>query len=384
MYSVSVGASNAAGLSILADAAIVDAARPPIVVTPDVAPVVLLTGDSTHIVLVSGSGSNAINTSNARVPMSELFIGDSRLYYWISANPQSNSALSGGALTLTGAFRGISYEVDVSASNDGGLQAVAALTIDERGPGAPVCVEGILRAELGYPGETARMPIAFADPQGSPLSYWISSDPYSNASVIGRFASVVGECRGRAYGVTVACSNAYGIAASQVQTLDIVELPQPASFRTVASTVSAVGALRLSSDPPTIACSNLVISGALSYDPATYAVFNAAAFQRETYAVAQTPGVAQTALPMPSRGGSTFMVQTRISNLATMVGTLVIGGHTSNARMCGYAPIVGDGSPYAGAVTWDPTSSSLVYASSAFGGIDGEACPISVDYLPLM
>ena len=328
------------------------------------------------------------------------------LTYWIASDPYGGASLTGADL-LEVAWIDLSssndtnYSVFIGASNVAGLATTAEAAIVDAGtpppppppppppadPLPPAVASPLGSVELVYPGEKASydLPRFFADPQGSTLSYWISNDPFSNAYLAyplgGAELSVVGECRGRSYGVAVTSSNVYGLASTQ--TLGVVERAPPASFRSFTSVCEALG---LSSDSSTIACSNLVVAsnmtvrGALYQNP-SYAQFNAAAFQRESAAVCQTPGIAATALPMPARGGSTFMVQTRVSNLATLVGTLVVG---CASNLCGYAPTVGDGSPYAGTVSWDPVTCSLMYTASTYGGIDGTACSIAIDFLPLM
>jgi hypothetical protein len=51
------------------------------------------------------------------------------LYYWLTGNPQSNSSINAGVLSVMGANRGASYNVSVSASNAYGKSNVTLATL---------------------------------------------------------------------------------------------------------------------------------------------------------------------------------------------------------------------------------------------------------------
>ena len=53
------------------------------------------------------------------------------LYYWLSANPQSNASISGNNMSIVGAYRNLAYNVTVAASNAFGGAATDTIAIVE-------------------------------------------------------------------------------------------------------------------------------------------------------------------------------------------------------------------------------------------------------------
>jgi hypothetical protein len=198
-YTVSVGASNAAGLSISADAAIVDAATP---TPPPPAPLPPAVTTDPFITATVTSTSNL-----AAVPLSNYFSdpqGAGSLTYWIAHDPHGGASLSGSNADLLDvawidlfSSNDTTYTVSVGASNAAGLSISAdAAIVDAATPTPPppaplppaVTTDPFITATVTSTSNLTAVALSnyFSDPQGAgPLTYWIAHDPYGGASLSG-------------------------------------------------------------------------------------------------------------------------------------------------------------------------------------------------------
>ena len=186
-----------------------------------------------------------LRTIGATYALSNYFsdFGGDALYYSLGSNPYSNASVSGGSLTIAaGAFRDATYSVTVSASNAFSCSNVSALTITEpaASPPATNSLGRVVLSNVTTPASFLLQSYYFSDPQASPLSFWIASNPYSNATLSGSPAtlSVIGSFRAVPdYAVVVAASNAFG--KSSVNTLTVAEPNAAAPKQTPEAVVHA-------------------------------------------------------------------------------------------------------------------------------------------------
>ena len=151
----------------------------------------------------------------------------SALSYWIASNPYNNATLDeSGNLSVTGSTSGLSYSVIAAASNTFGLTTTDELSVTESSPPSASPLDAITLSN--YTPNTISLPSAFSDPQGCNLSYWIASNPYSNATVdeAGNL-TVTGAVRGTSYTVLAAASNTLGITTTDE--LSVTESSPPSA-----------------------------------------------------------------------------------------------------------------------------------------------------------
>ena len=152
----------------------------------------------------------------------------SPLYYYLTANPNSNAAiLAPGTLAVSGNYRNAAYDVSVTASNAYGKTTSASQTLSVVEPlaPAPTLVSSLGTVSLADSTVTYGMSNYFtASADTRPLYYYLSDNPYSNAMIAGSgVLSLWGASRGTSYSVAVTASNAYGRASAMPQSLAVTE-----------------------------------------------------------------------------------------------------------------------------------------------------------------
>ena len=211
-YTVSVAASNSAGL----------VSAPTLLSVTElnsVAPAVAAFGSIT----LSNSTSVASKTLSSYITDPQ----GSPLTFWLSQNPQSNATIAGGALTLSGLYRNCNYNVVVSASNVYGKTSTDTLSVSEPIDTISVSAFSAL-PNLSTNTVTYTLSNFFTDSvPNRTLSYWLSGNPHSNASITSGALSVTGYDSNASYTVTVSASNAYGGTA--VGSLAVTEAADPIS-----------------------------------------------------------------------------------------------------------------------------------------------------------
>ena len=208
-------------------------------------------------------GSVALSNNTASYALASYFTDPqgSNLFYWISANPRSNAALSNAALSngvllqVAGAYRGASYSVAVSASNVWGQYNTDTLLVTESAALSPVTNPlGSRVLSNATPVTYALTNYYFSDPQGSALTFWIASNPKSNAALSGPSGAtltVTGNYRGgAAYSVVVAASNALNMTSSNA--LVVTENPAASPSQTPAAVVHSYPASSLGAASSTL------------------------------------------------------------------------------------------------------------------------------------
>ena len=196
-YAVTVAASNSAGQV---------SAPTTLTVTEPAAGAPTVAATFATMTLTNNSSNVALATSAFSDPQG------STLYYWLSGNPKGNATLVGSTLSVSGFYRGATYNVSVSASNVYGKTSTGALAVTE--PAAAYPIVAATFASISVTNNTSNVALAtyFSDPQGSALYYWVSANPQLNATIAGSTLSVAGNYRGAAYNVGVSASNVYGLS----------------------------------------------------------------------------------------------------------------------------------------------------------------------------
>ena len=192
--------------------------------------------------LLTAAPSNATPLTYA---MSDYFttVADTLpLYYWVSANPKSNATVNAaGVLSVPGAYREASYTVLVSASNAYGKSSASSQPLAVTEPAAPPPswgVSGLGSVTLSNVSKSFDLSGSYAAASDVlPLRYWLATNPYGNATVSDSTLSVTAANRGLSYSVSVAASNAYGVASSSNQTLVVTETA-PVSYPATGGTVT--------------------------------------------------------------------------------------------------------------------------------------------------
>jgi hypothetical protein len=282
------------------------------------------------------------NTAAAYYGMSNVFFDPegAALYYWLSANPKSNAALTpGGVLGVTGNYRNAAYDVVASASNVSGTSSTAALAVTEVAASAPTTTTWdsvtLSNATVAYYG----MSNIFTDPQGATLYYWFSANPKSNAALTtGGVLGVTGALRNASYDVVVSASNVYG--KSNAGTLVVTETGAPPLFAFTSYTFNTAGALK--QNGPTLAQLQVGYSGTTWFS-GFFVLYNAmAGYQQWTIPVSTTYTITAyggTGAAVPMRvgvGGGGGCISARFALLAgdciiMVVGQVAVGYDASYA-----------------------------------------------------
>lgn len=212
------------------------------------------------------SNLGPVSLSNAVVAVSlgDYFDG-SLLEYRLAANPRGNVALTNGVMTVAGAWRGESYDVEVRAHNSAGFAALV-FTVTE------AWLAPYVKAELGAASLTNNtVNYALLNYFGgtTPLSYSLVANPFSNAAITSGTLSLVGARRGTTYSVVVGASNAAGLATSSLGVTE--SSPPPALYSFTTFTFGNAG--YTGRGPPGL---NQVVSAYKAADPTAAWVTNTA------------------------------------------------------------------------------------------------------------
>lgn len=218
-------------------------------------------------------GATNMSNDSRSLGLSNYFYDSngSPLYYWLANDGLAygppgtfggaafgNASLSGSSpgttLDVSSFYRGVSnYSVVVGASNVFGQWAVNTLTVNEK-VSVPPAVTPFSSVTLSNQTVVYQLSNCFADPQASPLSYWVNSPSPLNNAVLDAAAgtlTVVGnwlQSTPYSYSVGISASNIYGRTSNV--TVPLVEaaaiFPQAQSF----------GSALLSNDSRAYAMSN--------------------------------------------------------------------------------------------------------------------------------
>ncbi len=232
-YGVVVAASNAAG-GVAQTLAVTEVASNAAVTAPSVA----IPLGSSNLGVGAGAGTLAY-------ALSSCFAGTAPAYA-LTANPFSNTTISGGTLAVRGAYRAATYSVAVTASNAAGA-ATSTLAVTEPSPAVVATSLGAASTAAAAGATlTYALPGYFADPTGGALMYKLTANPCGSAALVGSTLVVTGQMRGATYGVTVQAADAAYPAAGATSTLTVTEPaapPAPVLSAIPALSGSAVSAL---------------------------------------------------------------------------------------------------------------------------------------------
>ena len=158
-------------------------------------------------------------TSPYPLDLYPFFTSHAPIMYYLTSNPQNNAVLSSSNLTLTGALWGNNYSVVVSASNASTPSqpvGISTLNITESLPSRPTATS-MGAVTLTITPLSLNVSSYFVDPQASPLTYYLSANPQSNATLTGTGTSTVlaatGSGRGVTYNISVSASNTYNLGS---------------------------------------------------------------------------------------------------------------------------------------------------------------------------
>lgn len=196
-YTVVVGATNAYGTA---------AASLDVTEVTEVAEVAVLAP-----FVSSNLGAVSLSNDSATLSLAGVFGGTRPIDYSLLANPEKNADLTaGGVLTVTGAWRGKSYDVVLGASNPGGIVS-ATLAVTE------ALLLPFVASNLGavtLSDNTVTLQLAGMFGGTPPLLYSLKANPYSNAALSDDVLSVVGHENDASYDVVIDASNRGGSASA--------------------------------------------------------------------------------------------------------------------------------------------------------------------------
>jgi hypothetical protein len=161
-----------------------------------------------------------------QLALSDLFSSPGTLTYAVTGSQYATIAPGPSTLSVTGAYRGTSYTVYVTATDAyGTASAAAAVLVTELSP--PSIAVLAVPALTGLTSSVATVSLAayFNDPAyGSILAFSLTSDgnPLASAAVSGGTLTVTPASRGVTYTVKVRATNQYG--ASAVVSASVTEL----------------------------------------------------------------------------------------------------------------------------------------------------------------
>ena len=157
------------------------------------------------------------------------------LTYAIESDPQSNAVLTSGVLRLDGGtFRGVSYAVRVNATNAYGKSLVQDLLVTDPPPPPPTIAAPMGSVTLTTQTMTYSMSNHFSTPDGTwPLTYGITANPQSNATLWSDVLHVSGAYRETAYGVRVTSTNVFEQTLTQELSVTELTAPLPTSIGTL-------------------------------------------------------------------------------------------------------------------------------------------------------
>ena len=161
------------------------------------------------------------NKTPYTLTLGNYFTSHAPIMYYLVTNPSSSASVSTatGLLTVTGNLRNSTYSVAVSASNATG-QAVgqSALAVTESPPARPTATS-MGSITLNDTPLSYSVASYFVDPQASALSYYLSANPQSNATLTGTTLAATGDGRGITYDIRVSASNTYSLGSSSALTV---------------------------------------------------------------------------------------------------------------------------------------------------------------------
>lgn len=171
-------------------------------------------------------GTVTLNANTQTYTLSSYF-GDttgSSLSYALTANPNSNASIAAGVLSVTGLFRGSTYNVIVRATNGYNRSSTNTLAVTEN-TGLPTTTS-LGSITLNKNTQTYTLSSYFTDTTGTGLTYAVTTNPYTNATISAGVLSVVGNYRNTNYNVIVtATTNSYSKSATN--TLAVTENVAP-------------------------------------------------------------------------------------------------------------------------------------------------------------
>jgi hypothetical protein len=191
-----------------------------------------ITGPYTSPVVDVELGSVTLDTNTATYTLSNYFSdpNNQALTYTLVTNPNNNASITSGVLSVVGNYRGASYTVTVRATNTSSMYVDSILFVTENAVPNPT-----ITRQLGTTNLVANespiydLSTYFSDPSGYTLTYSITSNPYSTASVSGKVLTLSGGSTDNVYNVTVRASNGYTYAESSLTVTEFAIREYPPS-----------------------------------------------------------------------------------------------------------------------------------------------------------
>lgn len=198
-----------------------------------------LYGKSASTPSVSGIGNQNVNTSSSSQSLTlgtSGYVSDTygapftySINSFNSSHVSSASVNSGGTLSYTVAYNKFANTTNilVTVTNRFGRTATITVPLYVFGVG-PSVTSGLGNVSLGNNSYNWYLPSYFSDSSGTTLSYSLTSNPYSSASISSSYLYVYANYRNTSYTVTVAATNGYGQSTSLSTT--ITETAAPVSL----------------------------------------------------------------------------------------------------------------------------------------------------------
>jgi hypothetical protein len=166
----------------------------------------------------SMGSTSSLTTNTVQYTLSSYFTGPD-LIYTLTANPQSSASISNGVLSVTGNYRDTSYTVTVEATNSGG-SASSSLIVNEAV--APNPSSTSMGSTSSLTNNTVQYTLSnyFTDSTGTGLTYTLTANPQSSASISNGVLSVTGNYRSTSYTVTVQATNGYSKSTTSSLTVN--------------------------------------------------------------------------------------------------------------------------------------------------------------------
>ena len=184
---------------------------------------------------VGTMGAQTLTTGLTTIDMGPLFTGEN-LVYAITRDVLGAASLSGTKLEILAAYRGTSYDIDVTVTGTVGLTSTTAMqtihvTEAIGGPAAVGSVAALI--DLTVTARTIDFAAYFVGPS---ISYSVAANAYG-ATMTGSVLSVAPAYRGATYVLTVNATNASG---TSYQTVSVTEKIAPAT-KTLATPPAVTG-----------------------------------------------------------------------------------------------------------------------------------------------
>jgi hypothetical protein len=198
---------------------------------------------ATSVVTLSNVGTPSVTAfpavsvnSNISVTLSSWFASTRPLSYSVTGNPRGNASITGGTtLGVTYQNSGTSYSVVVTAT-DNLVPAQSATNTLAITDASLLTSTPFGSATVSSNSITYTLSTYFT---GSSISYSVSSNPYSNASIVGGVLTVTGALRNTAYNVVVTGTSG---GTSTTSTLSVTEnQAPPVVYGTVSAQVVTTG-----------------------------------------------------------------------------------------------------------------------------------------------